>query len=79
MTRKEEIMAMQRLVDAEYVRESLGVSRASAYRIIRDLNREFEASGVRTLAGKVSLAFFEQRFFAMPGKGVEDDGRQPRP
>lgn len=70
-------MAQQRMVGAKHVMDSLGVSRASAYRIIRDLNRELEAAGVRTLAGKVSLAFFERRFFSIPEKEVEDDGSQP--
>lgn len=71
-------MAQQRLVGAKYVQESLGISRASAYRIIRDLNNELEASGVRTLAGKVNLAFFEKRFFAIPKKEIEDNGCQSK-
>lgn len=71
-------MAQQRLVGAKYVQESLGISRASAYRIIRDLNNELEASGVRTLAGKVNLAFFEKRFFAIPEKEIEDNGCQSK-
>lgn len=65
------------MVGAKHVMDSLGVSRASAYRIIRDLNRELEAAGVRTLAGKASLAFFERRFFSIPEKEAEDDGSQP--
>lgn len=54
------------MMGAKHVMDSLGVSRASAYRIIRDLNRELEVAGVRTLAGKVSFAFFERRFFSIP-------------
>lgn len=71
-------MAQQRLVGAKYVQESLGISRAGAYRIIRDLNNELETSGVRTLAGKVNLAFFEKRFFAIPEKEIEDNGCQSK-
>lgn len=71
-------METRKLVGADYVMKSLGISRASAYRIIRDLNNELEASGVRTLAGKVNLAFFEKRFFAIPEKEVEDNGCQPK-
>lgn len=67
-------MASNKLVDATYVMEALGVSRASAYRIIRELNDELEASGVRTLSGKVSLAYFNARFFAIPKEGASDSG-----
>lgn len=65
----------RRLVGAEYVSSALDLSRASAYRVIRDLNRELEASGVRTLPGKVNLAYLERRFFSMPderGASVTD-------
>lgn len=71
-------MTQQRLVDAKYVGESLGVSRASAYRVIRALNSELEASGVRTLAGKVNLAYFEKRFFAIPEKEGRVNGSQSK-
>lgn len=71
-------METRKLVGADYVMRSLGVSRASAYRIIRDLNNELESSGVRTLAGKVNLAFFEKRFFAIPEKENENNGCQSK-
>ena len=35
-----------RLVDADYVMGALGVSRATAYRIIRDLNAELSERGM---------------------------------
>ena len=68
-------MKRKRMVDADYVMDTLGVSRATAYRVIRDLNRELEAAGVRTLAGRVSLSYFEQRFFSTPEKEGGEDGR----
>lgn len=68
-------MSQKRLVDADYVRESLGVSRATAYRVIRELNAELESSGVRTIPGKVNLAFFEEKYFALPGEGGVADVR----
>lgn len=72
-------MTQHRMVDSDYIKDALGVSRASAYRVIRDLNRELEASGVRTLPGRVSLTFFEKRFFSIPGEEVGSDGGQPQP
>ena len=68
-------MERMRMVDADYVMDALGVSRATAYRVIRDLNRELEAAGVRTLAGRISLSYLEQRFFSTPEKGEGNDGR----
>lgn len=70
-------MTQQKLVGADYVMDALGVSRASAYRVIRDLNRELGESGIRTLAGKVSLPYFERRFFSMPKEEGEFHGGQP--
>lgn len=67
-------MNQRRLVDANYVADVLGLSRAGAYRVIRDLNHELEGSGIRTLPGKVSLAYLERRFFSLPGEEVENDG-----
>ena len=61
-----------RLVDADYVMGALGVSRATAYRIIRDLNAELSERGMRTLSGKVNQRYFEQSFFGMP---KEEGGR----
>ena len=52
---------MSKMVDAEYVMEALDVSRATAYRVIRELNAELESSGIRTIPGKVNLAFFEEK------------------
>lgn len=65
-------MNHQRLVDADYVADVLGLSRAGAYRVMRMLNRELEEAGIKTLQGRVSLAYLEQRFFSLPNKEVED-------
>lgn len=70
-------MAQQKLVGSDYVMGALGVSRASAYRIIRDLNSELEESGIRTLAGKVSLPYLEARFFTLPMGEEEPNGSEP--
>lgn len=67
-------MKTLKLVNASYVAEALGLSRAGAYRIIRELNQELEASGIRTLPGKVSLSYLERRFFSLPEEEAGSDG-----
>ncbi len=64
-------MKTARLVDASYVAEALGVSKATAYRIIRSLNDELQLSGVLTRPGRVNLEFFEQKYFYVPSLGCE--------
>lgn len=56
------------MINVKYVQDSLGTSKASAYRIIRQLNSELEAAGVRTIPGKVSLRYFEQVYFSVPSE-----------
>ena len=63
----------KRLVGADYVADVLGLSRAGAYRIIRAMNRELEDAGIKTLPGRVSLAYLERRFFSLPDEGVKND------
>lgn len=66
---------MSKMVDAEYVMEALDVSRATVYRVIRELNAELESSGIRTIPGKINLAIFEEKYFALPGEGGVSDVR----
>lgn len=69
--------AEKRLVGADYVADVLGLSRAGAYRIMRALNHELEEAGVKTLPGRVSLAYLEQRFFSLPDKEAKSDVGEP--
>ncbi|MEG1861892.1 MAG: hypothetical protein RR206_09415 [Bacteroidaceae bacterium] len=67
-----------RMIGAQEVSEQLGVSKAYAYKVICKLNEELETSGKLVVAGKVSAAFFEQRFFGntiSPAKDGDCDGR----
>ena len=41
----------------------LGVSRATAYRIIDDLNRQLEKMNKITLRGKISKKYFNERLY----------------
>lgn len=52
----------------EEVQEQLCVSRAFAYNIIRDLNKELETKGFKVINGRVSRKYFNEKFY-----GIKDD------
>lgn len=60
----------KRLVDSAFVMEALGVSRATVYRIIRELNGELHEKGVRTIDGRVDRDYLLSKYFA-PTDGSE--------
>lgn len=45
--------------------EMLDISRASAYKLIRRLNEELEASGYIVLQGKVPRAYFGEKWYGL--------------
>lgn len=45
------------------VAERLGISRTSAYGVIRELNQELADKGLITRQGRVSADYFEKRYF----------------
>lgn len=45
------------------VAERLGISRTSAYEVIRELNQELSEKGLITRQGRVSADYFEKRYF----------------
>ncbi|MDB0441003.1 hypothetical protein C4R89_15975 [Clostridioides difficile] len=47
----------------EEVAELLDVAESTAYRVIRDLNKELKKKGYYTFAGKVPKTYLEERFF----------------
>lgn len=53
-----------RLTSATEVAEQLGTSKAYAYKVIRKLNAELAKDGRLIVQGRVSRAYFEERFFA---------------
>lgn len=55
-------MAIQFLT-ADQVAEAIGVSRSTAYRIIKRLNQELENKGYITVSEKVSKKYFADRFY----------------
>lgn len=51
------------MVCAQDVANEIGVSKAHAYKLIRQLNEELEASGYLTVSGKIPRAFWEKKFY----------------
>ncbi|MBQ6886066.1 MAG: hypothetical protein IJN54_00930 [Lachnospiraceae bacterium] len=45
--------------------EMLDVSRATAYKLIRQMNNELQASGYIILQGKVPKAYFNQKWYGL--------------
>lgn len=52
---------MEHFMRVEDVSKELGVSASYAYKIIRQLNRELQAKGILTVAGRVSRTYFYER------------------
>lgn len=52
-----------RMMKCSEVAERLGISRTSAYEVIRELNRELSEKGLITRQGRVSADYFEKRYF----------------
>ncbi len=48
---------------AKDVSSILGISRSSAYRIIKRLNDELSKLGMITISGKVSRKYFEEKTY----------------
>lgn len=51
------------MMTAHDVMEELGVSRAKAYGIVREMNAELCSQGYTVIAGKVPRPFWEKKFF----------------
>lgn len=52
-----------RMMKCPEVAERLGISRTSAYEVIRELNQELSEKGLITRPGRVSADYFEKRYF----------------
>ena len=60
---------------ADEVAEELGVSKAYAYKVIQQFNKELEAKGFFTLSGRVNRQYFLERTCYKPPvlKGADKD------
>ena len=54
-------------IGADEVAETLGVSQSKAYGIIRQLNDQLKKNGYITLAGRVSRAYFNEKWYGANG------------
>lgn len=50
---------------AQEVQEMLGVSRAKAYKIVKELNDELASKGFIVTAGKVPKKFLSEKYYGM--------------
>lgn len=57
-------------IRAEDVAKELNISKAYAYKVIRQLNKELEAKGFLTIAGRISRDYFIERFY-----GIREGGK----
>ncbi len=48
---------------AHDIQELLGVSRAKAYRIVKELNAELSEKGYIVIQGKISKKFFSEKYY----------------
>ena len=63
-------MANKTFVRVDEVAEELDVSRAHAYKIIRQLNNELNAKGFITVAGRISRQYFNERIYGAERRDV---------
>lgn len=45
------------------VMRELGVSKSKAYEVLRQLNKELEKDGYKSLAGKIPRPYWEKKFY----------------
>lgn len=57
----------KRLIGAREVAEKLHIGRTKAYELIRELNREMERKGCRTIPGRVSCELLNERYIKPKG------------
>ena len=52
----------KKFIRVDEVAKELEISESHAYKIMRKLNRELEAKGYITVAGRVNRQYFNERF-----------------
>ncbi len=58
-------MQKTKLIATAEIAQELGVSQSFAYKLVRELNTELKAKGYITVAGKISRAYFEEKFYGL--------------
>lgn len=57
------VQCQERFLNASDVAKLMGVSVATAYRIIRDLNSQLQQQGFITVSGKISSRYFYEKVY----------------
>ena len=65
-------------ITAPEVMEILGVSPSKAYETIRELNKELRARGFITVAGRIPLRYFNEKFYGGVDELAEIPEREQR-
>ncbi|RXM75342.1 transcriptional regulator [Clostridium tetani] len=45
------------------IKEILGISESKAYKVIQQLNRELKEMGYITIAGRVPIKYFKEKYY----------------
>lgn len=56
-------MEERSFMNVKEVAKELGISQSKAYAVIRQLNGELKAKGYLTLSGRVSRAYFNEKWY----------------
>ena len=63
--KQREARQSRQMMDCEDIVATLGVSKETGYKIIRQLNEELKEAGYITVRGKISRAYFTERTYGV--------------
>lgn len=55
---------------AEEISKMLGVSLGMSYKLLREMNADLKAKGYLTIAGKIPVEYFKEKWYGSSSKGV---------
>ena len=61
------------LMSVDEIVKELNISKGSAYKLIREMNKELEDLGYITISGKVPRSYFGVRFFGSDTESFEKE------
>lgn len=56
--------------NAEEISKMLGVSMGKSYKILREMNSELSSKGFLTIAGKIPVAYFKEKWYGAAKEAV---------
>ena len=54
---------MKQYLTAKEVGEIMGISQSKSYGVVRNLNKQLKQDGFITVAGKVPVAYFKEKYY----------------